>query len=159
MSESNLHLIKALSKQKDIQLSKLHLVVDKFDDPETCRGSLSQAHACVLVGPGEHRRIEVGLLLLGGEDGSNPAHQGVEGSIKAGVNLELQLGQLLLLPLQAVRVLRGRHDLKKMLSSQVKKGRSCSIAVEHTPGKQEIMGSNPTRWWAFSSSSIYSCFP
>ena len=88
-----------------------YLVVDKFDDPKASRGGLGQSHACVLVGPGEHRRIEVGLLLLGGEDGLDPPHQRVESSIKAGVNLELQLGQLLLLPLQAVRVLGGRNNL------------------------------------------------
>lgn len=86
-------------------------MIDEFNDPKTRRGGLSQAHACVLVGPGQHRRIEVGLLLLSGEDGFDPAHQRVQSSIKAGVNLELQLGQLLLLPLQAVGVLGGRNNL------------------------------------------------
>jgi|LakMenEpi03Aug12_release.lakeMendotaPanAssembly.Ray.scaffolds.fasta_scaffold3806500_1 hypothetical protein len=61
----------------------------------------------MFVGPRRHLRIEVGLLLIGGEDGSNPADEGVQGAIKTGVDFVLQLGQLQLLSLQAVGVLRS----------------------------------------------------
>lgn len=66
----------------------------------------------MLVGP-VHRRVEVGLLLVRRENGSHPADEGVQGSIETGVNLVLQLDQLLLLSLEAVGVLRSGHHLVK----------------------------------------------
>ena len=50
----------------------------------------------------------------------------------------------------------GNNVLKDLQLALRRLKMSWAAAVEHMPRYQEIVGSNPTRCWAFFSSSIYS---
>ena len=43
---------------------------------------------------------------------------------------------------------------KKNLTQRLGLGSGCGTALEHTPHERKVMGSNPTRCWAFFFSSL-----
>ena len=82
-------------------------MINKLDNPEASRGSLRETQVGVFVGARRHLWIEVGLLLIGGQNGPDPSDERVQGSVESGVDFVLELRQVQLLPLQAVGVLRS----------------------------------------------------